>query len=243
MIFVGKEFRNFGIFREPGVFMIYLNLAYFFELFSFEKSKKRLVSYFIAIILTLSTSGYLILFLISVFYLVKKRKVKYHLLFIVILLAISFVLFKYESIYNILFYKIENKTGSYYARLASLTVPLEMFKNNIFGIGPEQYDKMFPQISQSLYGMRINSDISTNTYLKFLAVYGIFIFSFFIHYSIKFTTYYSRDKMLNLFLFFILCLCLSNEDCRNSFFFLLLIAYGFNRNSSNVNISYSKLNK
>lgn len=70
--------RNTGIFREPGVFMIYLTFALMLELFFFKKRDIRnIIVFVIALLLTKSTAGYIITFLLLGFKYLFYSKLKY----------------------------------------------------------------------------------------------------------------------------------------------------------------------
>jgi hypothetical protein len=76
------------------------------------------------------------------------------------------------------------------------------------------------------YGYSIEADVSTNTFMKLLAVYGIFIFSFYTVGLYKFTKKMYSRKLISLAFFIVLLLAFSNEDMRTSICFGILVAYG-----------------
>ena len=69
-----------------------------------------------------------------------------------------------------------------------------MFKMNPLGVGPESYNALFPKISQAKYGMAIMADVTTNTFMKLLAVYGIFIFLLFMYAMTKFAKIATNNR-------------------------------------------------
>lgn len=222
--------RNFGIFREPGVFICYLNIAIFFELFFLDKRylSKRLIIYIITILTTISTAGYIVFALIIVSYIFSRRKIS--LLPFVLLGLLGFAIYyisNSEMIITLLFHKITNETGSYIARVSSITVPLKMISINPFGVGPEQYNILFPILSSNLYGVSVEPEVSTNTMLKFCSVYGIQTFIFILIGLLKLIKKVSKQFIVRVSFFIVILLLSSNEDLRESIMFYLLLAYGF----------------
>lgn len=222
----GYSMRNFGLFREPGVYMIYLNIALLFEILSDNMSMKRVLVFILAIFTTLSTSGFLIGAIIMSILVFRSEKKSYSLMLIVLMILAYFYVSTNETINNELFHKIQEQTYSYYARLSSITVPLYMILHNPLGVGPDMYDVLFPKISYSLYSVVIRASDSTNTFLKLLAVYGPFIFIIYSYYFIRFCSCFSAKNIVRLLVFIVLLLCLSNEDLRTSVFFCIMIGYG-----------------
>lgn len=226
MIYDELQMRNFGIFREPGVFMIYLNIALFCELFSVSPSTKRIITYLITILTTISTAGFIIAALIIAVFVLFSKRYKLLIALIPIVLLAYYCILNMPNISILLFEKLHDPTYSTYARLSSLTVPIDIWKNNLLGAGPNMYDKLFPIFSSIRYGVQIDPRDSTNTMLKFLSVYGPFVFTFILFYLYKFTQLFSKRSVVNVSFFIILLIASSNEDLRDSIFFYLFIAYG-----------------
>lgn len=236
VVFPSLPLRNFGIFREPGVFMIYLNIAYFLEWFSEKPSMKRIVIFLFTLLTTLSTAGFIIGAISLIGGIIYKRRFKDAVILMPIICVVYYFLTLEDSIFSaMLFGKLETgaESGSTAARVSSLTVPLKMFLSNPLGIGPDTYDALFPIMSNNMYGISVEPEVSTNTFLKYLAVYGCFIFLLYFSYFFKFVKSCFKNKYLILLFTFVLLLALSNEDFRASIFFNLMIAYGINWNVVN----------
>ena len=60
--------RNQGLFWEPGILQIYLNMLFFLEAFVFKKSKLLLLLASVLIITTYSTTGLILLLFQSFFF-------------------------------------------------------------------------------------------------------------------------------------------------------------------------------
>ncbi len=226
--------RNYGIFREPGAYMVYLNMAIYFEWFSDNPSKKRIVVYIITLITTFSTGGIIIGAFIILCGFVKKRKLSLSAAVIPILVLFYLYIFKDTDniYYNLLFSKIEDNSGTTIARTSSITVPIVMFSENPLGVGPEAYNSMFPVLSQRMYGYPIEGDLSTNTFLKHLAVYGMFVFLFYFTCFFRYVKKVTDTNFGFVILFLVLLMALSNEDMRVSMVFNILIAYGISLKST-----------
>jgi len=226
MIYDDIQLRNFGIFREPGVYMIYLNMSLFVELFSMKPSIKRTIVVLLASISTVSTAGIAISLSILILFLLFSRNYKTLIGIIPVCLLFYYLITQIPEIYILLFDKIENQTYSSYARIASLVVPFDIFYLYPIGAGPDAYNQLFPILSNARYGVQIDPRDTTNTILKFLAVYGPLVCIFMSYYLYKFTQSFSNKKLFNILLFAVMLIAISNEDLRDSAFFYLLIAYG-----------------
>ena len=86
--------RNQGLFWEPGILQIYLNMLFFLEAFIFKKSKLILVLASILIVTTYSTTGLILLLFQSFFYFrsyLKNQKIL-ALILVILLIPIYLVL-------------------------------------------------------------------------------------------------------------------------------------------------------
>lgn len=236
--FPSLPLRNFGIFREPGVYMVYLNIALFLEWFSEKPSVNRIVLFLFTLLTTLSTAGFIIGTITLIGGIIYKRRFKDAIMLTPIICIVYYFLTLEDSIFNtMLFGKLEEGTdsGSTAARVASIMVPLEMFFSNPLGVGPDTYDVLFPIMSIRLYGVSIEPEVSTNTFLKYLAVYGFCVCFLYFFYLVRFVRFCFQDRYLILLFMLILLLALSNEDLRTSIFFNIMIAYGISCNVVNNN--------
>ncbi len=71
-----NSFRNCGPFWEPGAFQGYINLAFFIDMMSGNKDggRRRYVIYILSVISTLSTGGYIVLFVNLMYYMIYGNK-------------------------------------------------------------------------------------------------------------------------------------------------------------------------
>ena len=112
--------RNQGLFWEPGILQIYLNMLFFLEAFVFKKSKLFLVLASVLILTTYSTTGLILLLFQSFFYFKNSFKNKKILAPILIILLIP--------IYLVLSTNVKEKVSgereaSFQKRMFDLTQP------------------------------------------------------------------------------------------------------------------------
>ena len=170
--------RNQGIFWEPGVLQIFLNLLLF--ILCFVKKKRGLIFWLtiLAIFTTFSTTGLLVLFVQLL--LSFSSEIKKNILFMPIAVFMTLLMYYITSI------NISDKihgTGkfSFQARFFDLVQPFYMvYENPITGVGldDEQFVKTrqkttFSLNLQAIDFSNVNDKGSTNSIMFFLAATGI----------------------------------------------------------------------
>ena len=224
--------RSYGIFREPGVYFVFLTLAIVFELFYFEgKSKKRLLVYFIALMLTFSTAAYIIMALIIPAYVFdlfrKKNVIIKNFSFLIPLVLVGFLFISYfgwDNISKVVFGKLGTSNSSVDSRFGSVITDINMASENLItGKGWTFVEKEFNNFSMSAgYGELHN----TNTLLKMLALHGTFYFVLVLFLIHKFWYTISSSVGFAAILTIIYIVALSNEDlCVNPMVYILMF-YG-----------------
>lgn len=227
-------FRNTGIFREPGVYIIYLNIAVFIELF-FKKTpnRKYLVVFIIAILTTLSTAGFIILGLIGLIYTLKNKSAKtISQVVFVFILVVSFIIYNFE-LFETTLLKFETKDSGFsgaLARTSSFWIPFNIFVDSPFlGVGLSKFTDLYEIYSSSMYGIILKSGgHSTNTLMNQLATYGLISATIMSIGFFKLTAFFSKSHLLRFLIFIAFLLLLSNEDIRFSLLFSTLLFYGLN---------------
>lgn len=182
--------RNYGIFREPGIFQMFLIAAMFIGLqygdLKGTKMKMSMSILLMALLLTRSTTGFFVLILFAIFFLSKnncfKERKKIQWMFfgvttsIIVFLLISplvwdkFVIWLTDILRK--FDRTNSGYASFYARYSSITVNLLLWmKNPLFGIGLTKHDGYFSSMAMQFYGIPNSSN--TNTLLSQFAAFGI----------------------------------------------------------------------
>ena len=159
--------RNCGIYSEPGVYQIVLNSALFVLLFWKEKLHyedireyyKHLLIILVALVTCQSTTGFLSLFILLVFYMLQnkgsegkkiKRRIVLLSLFFIIFLLVEYFINGYESIlYNQVIFKLfgNSKTftldvsqGSGQYRMGTILYCLDLIVKHPFGVGYDAFN-------------------------------------------------------------------------------------------------------
>lgn len=177
----GGLLRNYGPFREPGVFQMFIIIALIYGLFiKKQKSLPKIMANFLAIITTFSTTGYIVAGIVVLALLFdfekENRKVKYTtilVLFCIILYMALFTDLLYREDYGSVFGKLWNRDSlSFNARWGSVILNLRMFKQApFFGKGITYVDTNFPLWAFEEFEYYINDN--TNTLLIQLSMFGI----------------------------------------------------------------------
>lgn len=231
-----ENFRNYGIFREPGVYQMYLVLALYFELCVNENfSFKRVISYMIALILTFSTTGFIALGITLLLFQISSNRnrisTRNKILFSVF--AVCGVLYlslatNLLSSDGIIFDKFSNTDRhTTIARFSSITSNIEMWKESpLFGLGLENVQEKFIQLSFRDYGFA--SEHNTNTFLCELATFGIFYFILFFMGIYNFCKYSTKKYTELILLLAVVAVLAAGEKLTFSPFFYILLFYGYN---------------
>lgn len=227
--------RNYSIFREPSIFMIYLLLGMIFELFYSAKiNKKRMFIFFIALFTTFSTAGFIILFLVIIGYLVKRDKMNFiqNKITIIFFIAIVIAILSFHpEIYLRIFSKLDSESvsyGSLTARVASIVVNFYIFVTNpVVGCGLSNYGDLFTTYSMEYFGIPLNAGgQSTNSFTSIFATYGFLYGSILICSFMGLIRKFSKNIFIQIILFLSLIMMFSIGDMRYSLLFYILIFFG-----------------
>ena len=229
----GLDFhRNAGIFWEPGILQIYLNILLFLEVNVFKRNKRLLALIIIGILSTYSTTG-LLLLMIQLIYFLKTESKKYIAIFLITLIAIPLYFFSSinfnEKIYG-------EREFSFQKRLFDLTQPFFIaLERPITGIGLDI--DQFQEVREEFYitsnlnemfgevgieqKLETTSKGSTNSVMYMLAGMGfptaiLFIFMLFKQNII--------NQKKNLFFFIVLVSVMSEPLLLRPFFFMFIIS-------------------
>ena len=233
---VGLFLRNGCFFREPGVFMVFINIAFILDALFLKNNigLNKLVLYAVCMLTTLSTAGVIIMFGVFILYLQGQAK-NYKSL---IVSALFFMLCIYllvgsEELMNNVFGKLEHgmSSNSVVGRITSLTIPGAIILNNpLLGVGAARFRGEYISFGREMYHMHIDPQgLSTNTILNAGAVYGLWFTLFIIIGFFKFSKTLSSSKFTQTIGVFLLFMMLfSNESMFYSMLVYILIFYGRN---------------
>lgn len=201
--------RNQGLFWEPGVLQILMNIMIFIGLFELKKKVKDLWLPIIVLITTASTSGYILFAIQLLFWYKEFMKDSKH-----IILALIYGVLVIGSFYPLLKSELEYKTttgiGSTnkrtYDTLTGITVALN---NPIWGIGPSK-DKYMEEIKSIsvVFGDEILSynRPNSNAFVSLFYKYG-FLFALIYLYFL-----YNQSIFKNKLLFFLIIVVGLNSE-------------------------------
>lgn len=169
--------RNQGVFWEPGILQIYLNLLFFIEAFIYKKRGLLFWLTIIGLLTTFSTTGLLVLLLQLVIYFFSsvRRNIYFTPVIFLILASIYFV-----TVDNIRDKVSGDGRYSFQARFFDLVQPLYLLKDYpLTGVGLD--DEQYLEVRQfTIYSLNLNaldfsnrSKGSTNSVMFFLAATGI----------------------------------------------------------------------
>ncbi|MDB5288272.1 MAG: hypothetical protein JWR05_3221 [Mucilaginibacter sp.] len=246
------EMRNTGIFREPGVYMIYLNIAILFELFYKDKiNKLHVVVFLITLFLTFSTAAFIILIFTCIAYLLKKNnreeRIYTKLLIITLGVVIVCVIMLSPGIYSRIFDKIGKDSiddGSSLARAISIYVNYHIFIDNpIAGCGITKYVNKFLSYTREYFHITTSTGNNTNMILTVFAVYGL-VFGMALLYSImRLAKKISKEFIVSGLLIVAFLMMLSNEDLRYSLMIYVFLFWGLRTDLNIKNAGAQNLNE
>jgi len=151
----GLEFcRNQGLFWEPGVLQVFLNIFFFLNAFIFKKNRFMLVLTAVAIITTYSTTGIAILLLQSLVYILKEIKNNKWLVLIFLFFTIPVIMIFSLNVEE----KVQGaKEASFQKRLFDLTQPFFIAAEHpLTGVGLDL--NQFQKIREEFYFSSDNLD-------------------------------------------------------------------------------------
>lgn len=242
--------RNSAIFREPGVYMIMINLSIIFELFII-KEKKRWINIgilTISMISLLSTGGIICLALIYIIYLIRSKK-GIPTLIILALVLIIFIIPKIDEDYiNLVFLDKFNEmetSGSGFARMSSFFIPLEIFLDYpIIGCGYKDFETEYIQHGLQLYNRYVDPHgLSSNTIMNIFAVWGFIIGGLILYglYKLSKLITYGESKIISYLVLTAILIMFSNESMPYWPFLYIYIIYGISeKNPYKIIFAYNE---
>lgn len=207
--------RAYGIFREPAVFAIHLCVALYFELFKKKTDICKVGIFMVAVFLTYSTAGYLVLggFLV-IYVFMKKTKTQTEQVGKVLIILGGIILLFFvmnEDLQNKVFGKLFTENNSLNSRVYSVIGGLTYsIQYPFMGHGWNDVVNHFAEFIFSEYTL---SDIaSTNTYVRMACIYG-WIFTITTLYGLwRFQRKLENNMLLVVALFVCWIVLFSNGD-------------------------------
>ena len=142
--------RNYGMFTEPGLLAVFLNILLFLNLFILKKKgKAEKIWLFLMLISTYSTTGFIVAIVqFSYWYYINSRS--HFKLFLILVIPI----FMFLAIHSLLMEKQTNAEGSWIARTFDVVAGINLFfKSPLWGWGYGNLDA-YRMFSASLFDER-----------------------------------------------------------------------------------------
>ena len=223
----GDFYRNSCIFREPGMYMIYINLCIILKLIRNQKMTIwQIIVFSLGIFSSFSTAGIIVLFMMLIIYMLNMSKKHNKIKYIVVLAIIVYLVLASEFMNSMVFHKFSESedNASFLARISSVLIPSSIFLDNpLLGCGFANFEKEYMNHSIKLYGFNIGTSNSTNTIFNTFAVLGVIPGSFILFSLYKFSKKIRKAKLL---LFVGLLLMFSNESMFYSIILYIILLYG-----------------
>lgn len=238
----GFALRNYGIYREPGVYQMFLIVALIFELYCFERPHlKRMVVYITTLLTTLSSTGLIALGIWGLLAYVKRntisKKVKVGMVFLgglIFILVISLFPSICIELAQKVFGKFSLENESFLARWGSIVLNLKMWlEHPVFGVGMTNAGPLYEQESVQVFGTLIRDN--TNTLLVQFAVHGTIFGLLWLSGFIKGARALGKTQMERCLIFLIVGILSIGENVTFSPFGNVLMMYGlmyFNSNGT-----------
>lgn len=228
--------RAYGIFWEPGVFQMFINLAILFELFVENRPRRLyLIVYCIALLSTFSTTGYIAFLWIVLIYILfggKNTTISKANRWFIILPILSIILLQIitrTSIGQKVFGKANNiKEGTTMVRFASIFASISIaMAHPLTGVGMEN-------VGTQMYIITKASDLyfgwtsqNTNTFLYQFVAHGCIFGVLFLIGSSLFGRVFHKGVLFTFSVFILLIIFYIGENYLVSMVPYIFIFYGF----------------
>lgn len=247
-----------GIFWEPGVFQIYINLALIFQLFFMKKiSRRKTVILLLGLFFTFSTTGIIVIAWLAIIYLIsdKKRltKLKKNLLPVTAGIAIvGILLFAFDSehmLWNMFFekFKTMNTTnGTAMVRKAGIITNIEIaLANPIHGIGIQNMKQEFLIRTAASPYLAFWTHQNTNTLLAQYSTHGILFGLLFTLGTYRFCKLFSNRRIIYVAIFIAIAMLYMGENLQYSTlpFIIVFFGFGYRKRSRGVLVKKYQTNR
>ena len=243
--YVGFENRAMGIFWEPGAFQTMIVIAMIGDIFvnDVEKPKRRYVVYFLALALTMSTTGYICCCVLVVILFVKEKRLgtfQMVLLLTALSIVVALVCFRemlpdfiqytlFTKINALLEYRPGAKIGdasaqkTAYVRMDSIFYPfVEYIKSPIWGIGFAGYDRISKRIGYT--------NMATFSPINYFAYFGVFYALISIKGFFNTVKRMKASRLCKYLVILLVIIAVSSEDfCGGTACITIFILYGYEK--------------
>jgi hypothetical protein len=223
-------FRNYGIFREPGVYQFFLNLTLIFLMERPKAGKSwQLYAVLLALAFTFSTAGYIVCIgIILLYFFLDRVEIRASTL-VPVLAGVVVVGYLFgKGIIHVdsnLFSKLLSSNASTNSRFGSILVDLYIaLMKPLFGSGFSYVEGYFAYIAWDKFGLLYMHN--TNTIMKMLAVFGFVMPSLFLIGNALFCRKFLRGNGWTLFFLLFVALLSSSDLIFNTTIYIFMF-YGF----------------
>ena len=227
-------YRNWGLFREPGVYQMYLNISLIFMLFykNIEVKIYRILIIILTILSTFSTTAYFVMFCILLTFFIltnNKNKIKFFwgLISAIILFVLFAALFDFDIIELVFLTKNASyasmpKTERYFSVFVNLYIG---FNNLLYGAGISHTVELFQHFTKNIYFFETIHN--TNHILIKFANFGIIYLIISLVGYLNFMKSLNHSTLATFFLFIALMVMFIGEEVTFSPIFNIIMFYGF----------------
>ena len=197
--FTENEFyRNFGFFKEGGMYAIFLDIALIFS-YKIKQNKWILFSrimFLFTIATTLSTTGIIAAFIIVIFYSLFSSKIKFKN--IVLMLLLFIILLLIETNLGIISNKFNQNNESFTERSSEVSISMNIIEDNIWaGLGYQNSNDL------KEYTDIVMTNGVLSLFIQFGFIIGLIILSIYIYGILcRFDNKLDKIIFIILFLFF-----------------------------------------
>jgi hypothetical protein len=240
-------YRNTGIFWEPGAYQAFLNIALCFILFS-ANQKSKLFKIFIlsmTILTTRSTTGYILMIIIFIAYVLSQKRSKKQLLLTFGIITFLIYLIFFTSFNQVIVNKLSlSDTGTFsnfsalerfYGTFIDLNI---MFSNPIIGVGYGDYLDELKVVGNNIYSYDITVSANTITYIG--AILGLIPMLLIIIGVFRFSSNFRVRLITKIIIGTVLFTIFIPENFANMSLLYIIIFYGFDSLYSNRKIKFDQ---
>lgn len=230
--------RNCGFTWEPGPFSVFISLALLVRFLENDLViDRRVIVYAIGIATTQSSTGFIMLFIIALWFIYQKNKVLFFVLSPIYFTILYFIFFQISFLGNkitdqfllaqdefVFFskYGAQDESGASIGRFSGFLLNLEDFKSNpILGYGGN-----FKETISNKYALKISSTTGLGNWLAQFGIVGSFLFLvFWVRSSIRITFIYKRKGWIFIFFLFMTAFFSFKLNFYPLFFVIMLLFY------------------